>query len=409
MPLPLRLHRQAGGTEPSNRGPAVDVSAPGENIAGLDQIGTVTLSSGTSFAMPLAAGVAGLLKSFLPSLAGTALKATVLAGAWQTVATDAGARPVLYAYGALKKAAERPGAPLCGNVMLTQYASTSGGTTTVKVRRQTGQPYETIAAFTVPSDTVVNTDLVHGGKQLLRFVPSSPNNLWQLIAQHNGTSWQQLPPPWAVVSNPNLTGSSNSWHAWSHNADSVLHASISANAGFQSVNLSFNFYTGGTNRPAFFTLPNLPNAYVDPTTGFPNLGAGGGFGVPSPTGDFAILATHTGTAFGTLNFSKVAIPSGVNTPLFSDQTKLRTYAQCQANCGPAPHIGLSLSISEDGTEFWYLVPTVDFDDFQAGCALKRYSLKTATFISIDAFTGAGCIANALGSARVTSAIPITSR
>jgi hypothetical protein len=62
----------------------------------------------------LVAGVAGLLKSFDPDLQFSELKEIVVNGSSRTNKRVAG-RPFLNAYEALKYAAQRPGAPLCGN------------------------------------------------------------------------------------------------------------------------------------------------------------------------------------------------------------------------------------------------------------------------------------------------------
>lgn len=146
-----------GPLKPSNSGSAVDLYAPGENIPGLIPGNVIAFDAGTSYATPLAAGVAGLVKSFWSALPDTALKGIILAGASQTVATSAGPKPVLDAYGALKKAAERPGAPLCGNRLWL-----SG--TSIKVQR--AAQIETIPTQIQAADTVTQLDAHHGGRRI---------------------------------------------------------------------------------------------------------------------------------------------------------------------------------------------------------------------------------------------------
>jgi subtilisin family serine protease len=96
---------------PSNHGSLVEIAAPGSGIGILDRNGNQTTASGTSVAAPFVAGVAGLLRSFDPNLTLNEVRQHIIAGARGT----AGGIPLLNAYEALKLAARRPGAPLCGN------------------------------------------------------------------------------------------------------------------------------------------------------------------------------------------------------------------------------------------------------------------------------------------------------
>ncbi|MGQ0765950.1 MAG: hypothetical protein ACT4OZ_09815 [Gemmatimonadota bacterium] len=185
--------------------------------------------------------------------------------------------------------------------------------------------------------------------------------------------------------------------------------SIAPNPGFQTANLTFNIYTGGVNRPALFSFVDVPNRYVDPATGFTVFGGAGALGTIAPSGEFALVAIHSASSLGTLNFHKVALPTGSKSALFSDASQAIVRGACQGTCGQVSlQSAYSLGISEDGSEFWYLVPTVDPVDFTAGCALKRYSLRTSSFVSIDNFTGTECNALPLGSARLAR-VPVTTR
>ena len=210
---PGQATTMSSGSKPTNRGPFVEVYAPGENVAVLDSAGNMTLATGTSFAMPLVAGVAGLLKSFDPTLPDTALKALVLAGSNQAVNTDAGPRPVLHAYGALKKAAERTGAPLCGNRVWASAGS-------IKVQR--GSAVETIATAVSATDTIRSIEVEHGGKRIdyvtfdstqFGIMPVTRSLVWA-----NGS--------WSAASLPSLSPhSSGTWlsgHGTSHDRDTAL-------------------------------------------------------------------------------------------------------------------------------------------------------------------------------------------
>jgi hypothetical protein len=117
------------------------------------------LSGGTSFSAPLVAGTAGLLLAFDSRLVGGTLAATseikrlLLDGARRSVVGTDTIR-VLDAYGALKAAAQRPGAPLCGNRVWADGAV---------VKTQRGPSDESL--FTAPG-RVVRLFTLHGGKRL---------------------------------------------------------------------------------------------------------------------------------------------------------------------------------------------------------------------------------------------------
>ncbi|MGQ0765949.1 MAG: S8 family peptidase [Gemmatimonadota bacterium] len=159
--------KRDGGLQNAPSGSAyIDVVAPGEDIYVIDELADWSVG-GASYATPIVTGIAALLKSFDPTLSTDSLRLLIIEGANRSGKVSGG-YPVADAYESLKLAAGRTGAPICGNVVLSQYASITGGNTTVKVRRQAGQPYETIASFTLPADTSVSIDVVHGGKQLVR-------------------------------------------------------------------------------------------------------------------------------------------------------------------------------------------------------------------------------------------------
>ncbi|MCC6316169.1 MAG: S8 family serine peptidase [Gemmatimonadaceae bacterium] len=244
-----------GAPKATNRGPFVDVYAPGENIALLDSLGKVTLDAGTSFAAPLVAGVAGLVKSFYPALPDTALKNIILSGATEFVATDAGLRPVLDAYGALRRIAERPGAPLCGNRLWVTGSS---------IAVQRGQQTQTIAAAS--GGKVIGLDVLHGGRQINYLTPGvAPGE--RSVTYSNG-SWLQGPQG----SFEELSGTARSMDGNSHGLDSSL---IAESRGRHADTIAVNLYVAGT--PTWqveFTTPPLLDTLnaIFLTGGFPMVG-----------------------------------------------------------------------------------------------------------------------------------------
>ena len=92
---------------------SIDLAAAGEKVAVMDSSG-VSQQSGSSFAAPLVSGTAGLLFDFDSTLTAVQVR-TYIKDAAVASGRTAGGFPMLDAYGALKLAAQRQGAPLCGN------------------------------------------------------------------------------------------------------------------------------------------------------------------------------------------------------------------------------------------------------------------------------------------------------
>jgi hypothetical protein len=195
---------------PSNTG--ADVYAPAVKVAqatGTDAI--VTLDEGTSFAAPLAAGAAVLLKDFDPSLSSAALIKAIEDGAREELGVKK-----LDAYGALKKAAERSGAPLCGNRVY-------GKGDKLMVQRDSSriEPLGVMGTFP-PGNGWINA--LHGGHRVN--VYAWPN---QWVFEHTPTGWTRT----AVSEFPYTPGENggafNGQSSRTHDADTVFYARLSQN------------------------------------------------------------------------------------------------------------------------------------------------------------------------------------
>lgn len=98
----------------SNTGPLVTIAAPGENILTVSPSGPAVPAYATSFAAPFVTGAIGLALSFDPRLSPSEALAMVVEASLRTGRLVQGV-PLLDVREALVRAAERPGAPLCGS------------------------------------------------------------------------------------------------------------------------------------------------------------------------------------------------------------------------------------------------------------------------------------------------------
>lgn len=142
----------------TSNGSLVDVAAPGDQIEVEDQTGPSRVD-GTSYAAPIVSGIAGLLFSFDPTLTAGDVKRLILQGAQQG-GRSAGTYPLVNAYEALKAAAQRPGAPLCGNRVWTTGNQ-------VLAQRDTSNPAGEVI-ITSP-DSVSFLNVFHGGHRVELF------------------------------------------------------------------------------------------------------------------------------------------------------------------------------------------------------------------------------------------------
>lgn len=155
------MHAVSGGTvRASDFGSMVRIAAPGQDVRGLVSAGPA-IGSGTSFAAPLVAGVAGLLVSFDRRLAGKpdSLRDLIIqsaASGGRSVMLGGQRVPILHAHEALKLVAQRPGAPLCGNRMWTESRR-------IVVQRGTGTETLVDLGGGISRDHI---DVLHGGRQM---------------------------------------------------------------------------------------------------------------------------------------------------------------------------------------------------------------------------------------------------
>ena len=105
----------------SSLGTRPDIYAPGKDVYSYNRSAlTIAADSGDSYAAAYVTGVAGLLKSFDPRLNGPQIRNLLLEGADSGNRIITNGRKLLNAYEALKAAARRPGARLCGNRVWTK-------------------------------------------------------------------------------------------------------------------------------------------------------------------------------------------------------------------------------------------------------------------------------------------------
>jgi hypothetical protein len=206
----------------------VSVLAPGEGIGALDHTGQVIPASGASIAAPMVAGLAGLLKSFDPRLTAEKLKEHIIAGAERS-GRDADGIPIIDAYESLKRAAQDPGAPLCGNQVWAENG-------VMKASR--GQAVDNL--FSVPP-ALIGLSTLHGGRRV-RLLDLGQQALreWQL-SSHN---WVEVSPA-PDVETRDLVGSYTSILGYSHDVDKQVRVISSSDPHQASVTIRLQDFLEG--------------------------------------------------------------------------------------------------------------------------------------------------------------------
>jgi hypothetical protein len=157
----------------------IDITAPGEDVWVSDS-NAVLQQSGASFAAPQVTGAAGLLFAFDSTLTADSVQAYLIRGA-KAGNRFAGGFPILDAYQALRVAAQRTGAPLCGNRVY------SHGTGEVVAVRGLNIPDETLFTSNNGQPYTDLLNVLHGGKRIqigdyLEYAWSASTRQWASTA-----------------------------------------------------------------------------------------------------------------------------------------------------------------------------------------------------------------------------------
>lgn len=207
----------------SNFGSLVSVYAPSRDVAVIKPLEVVTLDGGTSFAAPLVAGTAGLLLSFDPGphMTPGQIKKLILTGAVDSVTEPNGTKkPILNAYGALKKAAERQGAPLCGNRIWARNGALFAQRGPNDI---TGE--QLIAE--VPGTEIAAIDVQHGGRNVYYTAFTGYNTETGTSTPHSAVysaltgTWSRGPDPFFGLDTASA-GAARSYRMQSHDGDTVV-------------------------------------------------------------------------------------------------------------------------------------------------------------------------------------------
>ncbi|HSE67343.1 MAG TPA: hypothetical protein VLB12_10160, partial [Gemmatimonadales bacterium] len=216
---------------------------PGDAVTALDANGNPVVSSGTSLAAPVVTGLAALLLDFDSTLTARQLDSLVRSGAVAGGRT-AGGIPIVNAYESLKLAAQKPGAPLCGNRVWAEgkvlYAQRAGGP----------EPLYTA------NDSLGLLNPYHGGRRI-DFVENGVGD--GAIIYQNG-SWTRVTDPQSLP--PGLANATwNSLFGMPHDGDSLATSTQTASTGGVTVTVRY-----GTPFAAGRTIGTLPVPLLASTT-----------------------------------------------------------------------------------------------------------------------------------------------
>jgi hypothetical protein len=227
-----KIHNISYG-EASDTGRYVDIVAPGEQVPTFDDVGNIVPQSGTSLSAPLVSGIAGLLFSFDPRLTTAEVRQLIMDGAARSnrVVDVPNARSYYLAdaYESLKLAAERPGAPLCGNRLW------SDGT---NVQASRAGEYEPIFAFDEPVYGIMELAAHHGGRRIdLLRTQNGQKRAFTL----NGQTWSENP---SVLSDSGSVGGVwRSLYGYSHDGVQAVFADM---ASFDAGTLRLKRFDGNS-------------------------------------------------------------------------------------------------------------------------------------------------------------------
>lgn len=196
----------------TNWGPLIDIYAPAQGMSGLRHLNgqdvVVDGLDGTSLAAPLVTATAGLLLSFDSRLAVTDLRDLIVGGSQDAkrVVHDQGGSnvPRLDMFYALKRAANRPGAPLCGN-----HVWIANG----QVIAQRGTSTEVLGQTAIPHGWGAN--VLHGGHRIKYFDSTSVYTL-----DYGSPNW--VAGPTAGIRDSVSGGTYLSMRMMSHGGDTAV-------------------------------------------------------------------------------------------------------------------------------------------------------------------------------------------
>lgn len=240
----------------SSTGPLVDIAAPGMDINLKDPSGGNQTAEGTSVAAPYVAGVAGLLFSFDSSLTAPLVKQLILDGArngGRTALYPGGSYPFLDAYEALKAAAARPGAPLCGN----RVHSIANGDV---VAERPGHADEMLFTSLDGAPYTELLNVMHGGKriQIGDYLQFSWNH-----ANPSSSHWAQV--PYSGAYHQDAGGAFLSWYDGSDH-DATAH--VVSNSTMVSGSVYTTPQLISTNYVLIKNLPPVVRPMLDVNGGF---------------------------------------------------------------------------------------------------------------------------------------------
>lgn len=194
------LYTNAAGT--------VDIYAPGDSVAVFDAVTNAAVLGpfGTSNSTAFVSGAAALLLSFDPSLTAAQLRALLLDGADPSRAVDG--KPFLDAYGSVRRASGKNGAPLCG---VRSWGNDAGD---LVVQRLAGTQTIIPSGGDPWASTYIN--IHHGGKRIERSF--SDRYVW------NSTGWNSS--DWGADTTGDYSASFKSSGAWFQDHDDDVSSQV---------------------------------------------------------------------------------------------------------------------------------------------------------------------------------------